>query len=396
VTTLIELDEHEAAERALTADELLALQGSRMIDVQPGWRHGTYRLKAGHIVGVLDLGAGLTLRIRPKLPVRRVVYLLCYAAGLARWDERLVDLDDDAPIDVALAEAFASASERTLRRGPHSAYFTVDDDLAEIRGRVDANRQRLRYGLPMPVSVTYDEYGVDIPENQLLLGAAIQLQRLSALSGLLRRRLRRIAVALEGVRPARRDQARIPVHLNRLNEHYRAALALARATLEGESFNLQGGDRALIGFTVNMNRLFEKFLEVGLEEALRTYPEGRLNAQRSDHLDKDRSVRIVPDLTWTRNTTPAVVIDAKYKNPSDAKASDEDLYQIVSYCIGLGINRGFLVHATTAASSRLAIRSSTIEVTVTGLDLAAPIAQLQDQIAELGKAIAAHLIPSRL
>lgn len=396
MTTLIELDEHEAAERALTADELLALQGSGMLDVQPGWSQGTYRLKARHIVGVVDLGAGLTVRIRPKLPVRRVVYLLCYAAGLAHWDERLVDLDDDTPIDVALAEAFASVTERTLRRGPHSAYFNVDDDLAEIRGRVDANRQRLRYGLPVPVSVTYDEYGVDVLENQLMLAAAIRLQRLSALSGLLRRRLRRIAVALEGVRPASRAQARLPVHFNRLNEHYGPALALARATLQGHSFNLQGGDRTLIGFTVNMNRLFEKFLEVGLGQALRAYPDGRLSAQRSDHLDEDRSVRVVPDLTWMRNMTPAVIIDAKYKDPSGPTASDDDLYQIVSYCTGLGINRAFLVHATPATPTRLAIRSSNIEVTITGLDLAAPIPALQDQFADLAKAIAAHPVPSRL
>ena len=385
--TTVELREHQVAEEYFTAEQALALQTSGIIDVQPGWTAGRYRLKAGHIVGAIDLGDGLALRILPKLGVRRVIYLLCHAAGLATWDERLVELDDDAPIDIALAAAFATAAERSLRRGPLNAYYTVEDDLTEVRGRVDANRQRLRYGLPLPVSVTYDEYGVDIPENQLLLGAAIQLQRLAAIPGSLRRRLRRLASTLDGVRPARRDRARLPVYFTRLNNGYRPAVALARAALEGVSFDLSPGRRPVTGFTINMDRLFEKFLEVTLAEAL-TRHEGQLKAQRADHLDLDRRARIIPDLTWIWNRHPKVVIDAKYRDPADGKPANDDLYQVVAYCVGLGIHRAFLVHATTAASATLRINSGNIDVTVTGLDLAAPLDSLRAQTDALADAVA--------
>jgi 5-methylcytosine-specific restriction enzyme subunit McrC len=337
---------------------------------------------------VVNLGDELTLRINPKLEVRRVIYLLCHAAGLATWDDRLVTLDDDAPIDVAIAEAFATAAERSLRLGPRSGYYTIEDDLPEVRGRVDANRQRHHYGLPLPLSVTYDEYGIDIPENQLLLGATIQLQRLPEISGTLHRRLRRLATCLLGVRPARRDQARLPVHFTRLNMSYHPAVALARAVLEGVSFDLQIGHRAITGFTLDMNRLFEKFLEVALGEAL-SHHQGHLAAQRSDHLDQNRQARIVPDLTWIRDRRPAVVIDAKYKDPAEGKPADDDLYQVVAYCVALGIHRAFLVHATTAAVTTLPIASSDIEVVVTGLDLTAPIASLRAQTSALADAVAA-------
>jgi 5-methylcytosine-specific restriction enzyme subunit McrC len=387
MTAVVALREHELTEEALTAGQALALQASGVINVQPAWSVGRYKLKAGAIIGAVDLGDGLILRVLPKLEVRRVVYLLCHAAGLATWDEHLVDLDDDASVDLALTEAFTTAAERTLRRGPLSSYYTLEDDLAEVRGRVDANRQRLRYGLPLPIAVTYDEYGLDIPENQLVLGAALQLLRLPSIPGALRRRLRRLVTSLEGVRPARRDQANSPVHFTRLNDTYRPAVALARAALEGTSFDLRAGRRSLTGFTVNMNRLFEQFLSVALADALAKH-DGRLCVQRADYLDRDSQARIIPDLTWMRNQKPAVVVDAKYKDPSDGKPADDDLYQVVAYCAGLGIHRAFLVHATTAASATLTIESGGIEITVTGLDLAAPLGDLRHRIAELSEAVA--------
>jgi len=243
-------------------------------------------------------------------------------------------------------------------------------------------------GSPLPVAVSYDEYGVDIPENQLLIGAALQLQRLPALSAPLRRRLRRLTTSLEDVRPARRDQANVAVVFNRLNERYRPTVALARAVLKGVSFDVDAGRRRVTGFTVNMNRLFEQFLTVALTDALAGYA-GRLHAQRVDYLDRDQQARIIPDLTWIRNGKPSAIIDAKYKDPSDGKAADGDLYQVVAYCAGLGIHRAFLVHATTVLA-RLVIESANIGITVTGLDLAAPLPALRTQIQALADDIA-HL-----
>src|SRR5450759_2353890 len=176
--------------------------------------------------------------------------------------------------------------------------FAVDEDLSELRGRIDANRQRLRYGLPLPIAVSYDEYGTDIVENQLLAGAASRLKGLPDLPSDLRRRIRRIGLSLDGVRPASRRDARTPVHFTRLNDHYRSPLALARVALEGTSFDLPAGLRAVTGFTVNMNVLFEKFLDVALSDVLQSHHGGRLRAHRSDHLDEGMLARIVPDLTW--------------------------------------------------------------------------------------------------
>jgi hypothetical protein len=55
--------------------------------------------------------------------VRRLVDLLCHAAGLATWDERLVELDDNSPIDVALAQAFAM-QRSAISGADHIAHTT--------------------------------------------------------------------------------------------------------------------------------------------------------------------------------------------------------------------------------------------------------------------------------
>jgi 5-methylcytosine-specific restriction enzyme subunit McrC len=265
----------------------------------------------------------------------------------------------------------------------------VEVDLTEIRGRIDINRQRLRYGLPIPIAVTYDEYGVNIPENQLLAGGALQLQRLPDLDGSLRRRLRRLVSTLEGTQPPRRNQARQTVHFTRLNQPYRPAVALARAVLETVSVDMTAGERKITGLTVNMNKLFETFLQVALADAL-AHCDGQLHAQRTDYLDRDRQARIIPDLIWVHNRKPAVVIDAKYKDPSDGKAADSDIYQVVAYCVGLGIQAAYLVHATTAATTTLHIDTGGIQVVVTGLDLATQLQTLKRDVQALAGKIEAH------
>src|SRR5207248_9436077 len=105
----------------------------------------------------------------------------------------------------------------------------------------------------------------------------------------------------------------------------RSAVALARVVLRGTSFERAPGHSAVTGFSVDMNRLFEAFLEVSLGRELERYG-GRVHSQRSDHLDRAKSVMIRPDLTWVVNRAPVTVIDAKYKDLDAQPARDADIY----------------------------------------------------------------------
>jgi 5-methylcytosine-specific restriction enzyme subunit McrC len=51
-----------------------------------------------------------------------------------------------------------------------------------------------------------------------------------------------------------------------------------------------------------------------------------------------------PDITWWHDRRCRAVVDAKYKAIA-ASVPNADAYQMLAYCIALGIPRGFLVYA---------------------------------------------------
>jgi 5-methylcytosine-specific restriction enzyme subunit McrC len=68
-----------------------------------------------------------------------------------------------------------------------------------LRGRLRESEQlRRRHALPVPLEVRFDEFSIDVPENQLLRAATETLLRLP-LRGQVRHALRRLLLRLAGV-----------------------------------------------------------------------------------------------------------------------------------------------------------------------------------------------------
>lgn len=384
----ISLVEHSPAEWSLRPDQAGSLRELTHIDVRPGWREGSYTLVPGSTVGIVKVADDLELAVRPKLPVRRVVHLLAQAAGLASWDDSALELDDDADLDAAAAGALAAAAQRAFRRGPRSDYHQIEAELAELRGRIDIGEQQRRFGLPLPLSVVYDEFSPDVLPNQMVLGAAILLLRSALLPETIARSLRVIVRSLDGVRPASVSDADLPVRFDRLNEEMKPVVAISRAVLKARRLELESGVSLSIGFTVDMNRLFESYLERRLRQVLEPRWGGRLYGQRSDHLDEDGRAGFRPDLTWMTGHRPLAVIDAKYKVMGDARPSDSDLYQLLAYCTALGLADGHLVFATSAGDQApIVVRGAGVTIWSHGLDLAAPAQDLRSQVEVIARRI---------
>jgi 5-methylcytosine-specific restriction enzyme subunit McrC len=102
-------------------------------------------------------------------------------------------------------------------------YRTVDDALPVVRGRIRTTDQmRHRYGVPLPVEVTYDDVTTDIPENQLLGAAAERLLRLPEIPGAVRHRLQRLCAGLGEVGPLVPGRPLPRWRPSRLNSRYQA------------------------------------------------------------------------------------------------------------------------------------------------------------------------------
>ncbi|WP_040923911.1 5-methylcytosine restriction system specificity protein McrC, partial [Saccharomonospora iraqiensis] len=140
-----------------------------------------WRLRATNLVGVVAVPAGggraVTVRIAPKIPVARLLFLLGYSHG--RWRTEQVPVDAEPHLLPAVARMFAHQAERSLRQGLLQGYREVEETALVMRGRVRHSEQvRRHHGRLVPLEITHDDYTTDIAENRLLRTAGEALLRL--------------------------------------------------------------------------------------------------------------------------------------------------------------------------------------------------------------------------
>jgi 5-methylcytosine-specific restriction enzyme subunit McrC len=281
---------------ALTQFEYRALQQLALVDVTPTLDPGWYEVAAGRKVGAASLGER-QLIVHPKITdLNRLLFLIGYAKDPNIWREEQVDLAGADELLPGVAEAFARIALLATEQGPLQGYRTVSDTVPVLRGRMLAGEQMTRlYGLPVPLAIEYDDFTVDIAENQLLLLATLRLLTVPRITDRARRRLQRLRRALADVSVAPRGATLPTWQRSRLNVRYHSALALAQIVLAAESFEHHAGDLRVSGYMFDMWRVFEDFVTIALSEALSPFG-GRTMTQAPLHLDMGDKVDMRPDL----------------------------------------------------------------------------------------------------
>lgn len=374
--TLVELTQ-DASDALLTAGALAMTRTDR-----PGW----WEIAAGTQVGVINV-AGLEVLIQPKIDISRLVFLMGYARRPRHWRRDLVHLDRDVGLPEALAEAFLALTRRASDQGLLKGYTTVDESLPVLRGRIrEADQVRLRFGQAMPLEVRYDDFSVDIPENQLLLAATERLLRLPGVSVRHRGGLQRVRLQLADV--SRLPPGRLPSWSpSRLNVRYLPALEIAELIVHGHSFEHRVGNTIVTGYLLNMAKIYEDFVSVALREAFLAYG-GRSQLQYGTFLDEAEKVPIQPDFVWLEEGIPRVVVDAKYKSEKPSGFPQADLYQLFAYCAVLGLYEGHLVYARGFEEERThVVRQAGVRIVAHTLDLDVPPADLLDQVAGIARGL---------
>lgn len=375
----------------LSPDEAAGLREfSPKIEVRPSLGGG-YDVEATSWIGSVAVGT-FRLRIRPKIPIDRVLFLVSYALNPSAWGEQEVPFGERAMLLEAMAPGFLALTRRTLARGLRRGYRERNEALETVRGRLRFNDQlRKRFGRFPPAEVSYEEFTEDIPENRILLAAIERLGRLQPRSREIRRGLRRLRARLQGVSLIDYTHRPLPaITFNRLNQHYRPAIRLATLILRNSSIAHESGPVRSSGFLLDMNRVFEDFVYVALREELglteRAFPQ-ECTGHRL-YLDEDRKVRLKPDLSWWREGRPVFVGDVKYKDLEADSALSSDLYQLVAYLTATGINRGVLIYADGSNRSyEVQIEGRGKSIEVLGLDLLASHDELLERIASIGNLI---------
>ncbi len=348
--TRLTLTEHKPSpETYLSAEQLDALrQVVRLIDVSPTSKSNTWILRPGSEIGVIRL-PDLTIEIRPKLPIERVLFLISYTLDRLDFSGEVVDLAQPPDLVEAMVRIFHDAVRQATGRGLLQGYQTREETLNVVRGRIRIEEQlRRRFGIAVPIEVRYDEFTPDIEANRLLKAAVRRLSWLPQRSRDSRRLLSAMRAVFANVSTVEYRPTHLPeVPATPLNAHYQPALALARLVLRSGTVELAAGQVQSASFLIDMNKVFEDFVVVALRDALRlteyTFPQ---EARGHDlWLDEGRDVRLKPDLSWWQASRCVFVGDAKYKPTTVHGAQTHDIYQALAYALAADLPGALLIYA---------------------------------------------------
>ena len=324
-------------------DELSRIVPSLTIEPAPG-EEGAYNLTPGSYIGAFESG-GLSVSIRPKLTIARLLFLASYAMGAFKLrDMGRFDFAEARTLVEALALALAGAARRAFAGGLVHGYRLEEEAAHTVRGRIRMNDQiRRRFGVPLPIEVRYDEFTDDVTANRLVKAAAVRLGRMRLDSIRSREGLHWIAARLENVSLVEFPTHAVPeVTFDRLNEHYQEVVALARLILLYGSVEAVRGRIRAQGFPGRHEQGVSGISSPGRYvrrldyRGARSAPTAVSATIRGIYLDDDGTDPL-SGLTSRggKNGTCTFVGDAKYKRIADARVPNADLYQLLAYATAL-------------------------------------------------------------
>ena len=345
--TVLRLREYRSIEWSMTTDtaQAIADAAGSTLEVTQTFEAGRWQIKAGSHVGAVVAG-DLRILVTPKVKAANLFHMLEAGGEPVPVQSEIFDYERTGDLLPAFATFFASVLDRAVARGLPRQYREIDERLIALRGRIDVKAQLKMGGLPIPVACRFDEHTADTPVNRIAKAALLVLLRLPGVSVATRQTLARPVIRFDEVSTATPGDLAAETPFTRLDEHFRSVDRLARLVLAGSSITNSAGLEGASTFMVNMNTVFESFLEASLRRAL----QGRLTVtgQRTRALDEDGKVGIKPDLTFLRGRRVVYVGDAKYKLIDSGLGLSSDYYQLLAYTTALDLPEGVLVYCQDA------------------------------------------------
>jgi 5-methylcytosine-specific restriction enzyme subunit McrC len=367
---------------------VVALHALRFVRVTRQ-RDGRVHVGPRRKVGSVRIG-DVQVTVRPKLSVRRLLFLLDFATD-PHWRDEDVEGAEDEEVILAVVDAFARQLNHAFANGVPQEYRTVEEVGTVLRGRLRTSAQIGRQlGRLSPLEVEYDEYDADTPRNRLLATAVRRAIAVPGLRPATFADLRRAETMLDGVPSLLRRDPVPTVRADDPSSAYDAAVRLATVFLDDRSVELTTADGAsalpVAAFTVDMWRVFEEFVTKALDGA--TAASGLVvRANRERRLDADGRITVRPDVLWLRGERPVAVADLKYKVETKSGHPNEDVYQILAYCLSLGLRAGHLVYAKGGGTSAV-YRVGGLTVEAHAVDLTSQPSVLREQLQQLAARIA--------
>jgi 5-methylcytosine-specific restriction enzyme subunit McrC len=372
---LIELDEYEEKLLPKVSKEVAAaINQTGFIAVEPTFGDDSI-FRADSKIGIIRVGE-IQIKVMPKFPVNNLFYLLGLHDGI-KFDSDTVNIAESRDITDLIFESFLRNVTASTSRGLLTGYRRVEETSKVLHGRVLMGEQlRKRFGHMYPVEVAFDEFTENIPENIELNMAINKAMKFGNLTidqhrdfRHLSRKFSEIDTTYSGLRWTK----------NRHNIHYWNSLVLAELINSGKGFYEELGGVVVSGFTVDMYRVFEKFLLRELKQRIEKH--GGVVETKYLHLDEENRQRAQIDIMWRKDGKIKFIADAKYKDP--ASNWESALYQVNTYATAFELDSIHLIYALPVDENPLRLKGNGTLVYRHGIDLSLSIKEIRKDIDEL-------------
>lgn len=397
---LEELTEYEQWTGDLSADDAqyLAAQLGSTLSIKRNVNSGKIEIDPHQFVGLLTLPSGRRLRISPKIPARNLFRMLASAYELPSpfREEPAATAALDEVLEFVV-EYFVDRVQERIDRGLYREYVEREENLPVVKGRiVFADDIRANFALRQRTWCRFGELTWDVPDNQVLRQVANLLAGWG-FSTQLTSRLGRIVALLDEVSDSRfvsDDLAGFRYH--RHNDDYWELHQLCRIFLEFSSPNEDVGPVPLRSFLIDMNVLFERFVEQQFRLMLKR--PWSVEYQSHAWLAEGGRVLLKPDLVIRRGNKPQLVLDCKYKRLETGRYKNHDLYQVLAYCTALGLNVGTLIYPRhlTTIDEMFRVQNSTVALSQISLDLSGHWLEVLDGVRALVDDVMGRLLQSQV
>ena len=374
---LIELDEYEEKLLPKVSQEIAAaINQTGFISVEPTFGEESI-FRADSKIGIVRVG-DIQIRVMPKFPVNNLFYLLGLHEGI-KFESDSVSISESRDITNLIFESFLRNVAESTSRGLLTGYRQVEETSKVLHGRVLLGEQlKKRFGNMYPVEVTFDEFTENIPENIELNMAISKAMKFGNLTTSQHRDFRHLSRKFTEIDSNRSDSTWTK---NRHNIHYWNSLVLAELINGGKGFYEEFGGVAVSGFTVDMYRVFEKFLLRELKVRLEKH--GGVVETKYLHLDEENRQKAQIDIMWRKDQEIKFIADAKYKDP--ASNWESALYQVNTYATAFSLDSIHLIYALPVEENPLRLKGNGTLVYRHGIDLSLDISDIRKEIDQLSE-----------
>jgi 5-methylcytosine-specific restriction endonuclease McrBC regulatory subunit McrC len=242
-----------------------------------------------------------------------------------------------------------------------------------------------------------DERSVNAELNQAIRAVAETLLTQADLSTVARQMLRASFCGWQGVTPSGPNLDLLRRAAHTASERDRPLLALCLLLAQSQTPSLEAGATPSLGYLLDMERVFERYLTTGLEKHFTvagwqcqrqpTLPINAPNPRQPGYV-------IRPDLLVFGPDQATLVVDAKWKRLKNHQPRTEDLYQALAYCLALDCRYAALVYpGKTSRYHEIPLPQTGTVVQVHTLDVAGSPQRCGRQLRRLGKQLRAMAGP---